>query len=98
MIDKRIELYYDNGNPRFTTLSTTTANQVTSAIGAATILITSAVQNHLVALGPAANSTVTTNCIFIPVGSSFMFNVGTDWKVAVKTHSGAGHISIVKMD
>jgi hypothetical protein len=98
MIDKKIELYYDNGDPRFTTVSTTVTNQVTSAIGATRILITSAVQNHLVALGPNANSTVTTNCIFMPVGSSMMFNVGTNWKVAVKTVSTTGHISIVKMD
>ena len=98
MIDKRIELYYDNGDPKFTTLDTTTANQVTSAFGATRILITSAVQNHLVALGPTANSTVTTNCIFMPVGSSLMFNVGTNWKVAVKSVSATGHISIVKMD
>jgi len=98
MIDKKIELYYDNGDPRFTTVSTTVTNQVTSAIGATRILITSAVQNHLVALGPNANSTVTTNCIFMPVGSSMMFNVKPNWKVAVKTVSTTGHISIVKMD
>lgn len=98
MIDKRIELYYDNGDPRFTTLSTTTSNQATSAIGATRILITSAIQSHVVALGPSANTAVTTNAIVMPVGISLMFNVQPSWKVAVKTLAGAGHISIVKMD
>jgi hypothetical protein len=97
-VDKRVTLYDDNGGPRWQTISTTTSSQQSTAISANRILITSAIQTHFVAFGADPNATTTANTICIPAGEMLFFDFVSGQKVAVKSLTSTGHISISVID
>jgi hypothetical protein len=97
-VDKRITLYDNNGDPRWQTIDTTTSSQQSTAITANRILITSAVQTHFVAFGANPSAATTANTVCIPVGEMMFFDFVPGNKVAVKTLTSTGHISISVID
>ena len=96
--DKRITLYNSNAVAQYQTISTTTSSQQSAAISADRILITSGVQTHFVAFGSNPSAAVTANTICIPADTTLMFEFISGNKVAVKTLTSTGHLSIVALD
>jgi hypothetical protein len=96
--DKRVTLYNSNAVAQYQTIATTVTSQQSDAILADRILITSAVQTHFVAFGSNPSATTTTNTVCIPANTTLMFEFTSNNKVAVKTLTSTGHISIVALD
>ena len=98
-LDKRITLYENTTTSKYTTLETTTVAQ-TVTVNASRIMISSAVNTHLVAFGTNPNVNTAANCIVIPVNQTLLFNFVPGEKIAIKAipSGGNGHVTIVDMD
>ncbi len=94
-MDKRINLYYTDGTKKFETLATSTNSSQSAAISASRILLVSAT-DHYVEFGD--NPTADATGFVIPANAPMQFNFVAGQKVAVRTHSGNGHLSIVDLD
>ena len=97
-LDKRITLYANTVTSKYVTMETSLTAQ-TATITASRIMISSAVNAHIVAFGTNPNLTTTTNCMIIPAGQTLLFNFVSGEKIAVKCiTAGTGHVTIVDMD
>jgi len=93
-VDKKIALYRD-GVPTFQTLSTTTTSAQSTAINAHRIMIVTS-DPHFIAFG--SNPTADTSSFVLPADTPLQFNFVSGEKVAARTHSGNGHLTIVDLD
>ena len=98
-LDKRITLYANTTTSKYITLETTTVAQ-TATINASRIMISSAVNTHLMAFGTNPNVNTAANCIVIPAGQTLLFNFVSGEKITIKAipSGGNGHVTIVDMD
>ena len=97
-LDKRITLYANTVTSKYVTMETT-LNAQTATITASRIMITSAVNAHVIAFGTNPNLTTATNCMIIPANQTLLFNFVSGEKIAVKCiTAGGGHVTIVDMD
>lgn len=94
-MDKQIQLYR-NGSAVYETLGTDTSSAQSSAFSSKRILIVGIQQDHYIEFG--ANPTATTSSFILPQGVPMIFHFISGNKVAVRSHSGQGHISVVDMD
>lgn len=92
-MDKKIALY-TNGNSIFQTISTTTSSQQSTAIVGGRVLITSST-GHYIDFG--TNPTATTSSFYLPADTLMQFNFESGQKIAVRTVSGTGILSIVNL-
>lgn len=95
MMDKKITLYHTDGSARFQTLATTTVSSQSAAVSASRILLVSAT-DHYVEFG--SNPTADATGFVIPANAPMQWNFVGGQKVAARTHSGSGHLSIVDLD
>ena len=97
-LDKRITIA-NTVTSTYITLETTTVAQ-TVTVNASRIMISSAINTHLMAFGTNPNLTTATNCMIIPAGQTLLFNFVSGEKIAIKAipSGGNGHVSIVDMD
>jgi hypothetical protein len=98
-LDKRITIYANTTTSKYVTLETTTVAQ-TVTVNASRIMISSAINTHLVAFGTNPSLNVAANCMVIPAGQTLFFNFVSGEKIAVKAipSGGNGHITILDMD
>ncbi len=94
-MDKRINLYNTDGTKKYQTLATSAASSQSVAVSASKILLVSAT-DHFVEFG--ANPTADTTVFVLPANAPMQFNFVPGQKVAARTHSGSGHLSIVDLD
>ena len=95
-MERKIPLYWSNGNPRFQTVVTTTSTRQTSAISANKVLVVLTGDHHWVAFG--SNPTATSSSFAMPDSTSFVFEFTPGNKVAAMTHSAEGTITVVNLD
>jgi len=93
-MDKKLALYDTDGNETFTTISTNTNSSQTAAIQADRILIVSA-SAHFVEFG--SNPTAGIDGFIIPPNTPMQFAFSKGYKVAARTHSGNGHLTVLSM-
>jgi hypothetical protein len=93
-MDKKIALYRD-GVATFQTLSTTTASSQSTAIAADRIMIVTSAP-HFIEFG--TNPTATTSSFVLPADTPLQFHFVRGEKVAARSHSGTGHLTIVDLD
>lgn len=94
-MDKKINLYNTDGTKKYQTLATSTGSSQSTAVLASRILLVSAA-DHFVEFGD--NPTAATTGFVIPANAPMQFNFVGGQKVAARTHSGNGHLSIVDLD
>jgi len=91
-MDKKLSLYDTDGNATFQTLATSTSSAQSTAIQADRILIVTALA-HFVAFGE--NPTADTTGFVVPPNTPMLFMFTKGHKVAARTHSGNGHLTIL---
>ena len=92
-MDKKLTLYDIEGNAQYQTLATSTSSSQSSAISTDRILVISATA-HFIAFG--TNPTADTTGFVVPPNTPLQFVITKGHKVAVRTHSGSGHITILE--
>jgi hypothetical protein len=93
-MDKKLALYDTAGNKTFTTINTSASSAQTAAIQADRILIVSAAA-HFVEFG--SNPTAGTDGFIIPPNTPMQFVFTKGHKVAARTHSGNGHLTVLSI-
>lgn len=99
-MDKKISLYAldaagATSTAKFQTVATTTGSSQSAAVSASRILLVSAA-DHFIEFG--TNPTADTSSFVLPANTPMQFNFVAGDKVAARTHSGNGHLSIVDLD
>jgi len=78
---------------RATTIATTTSSQQSIVITAERITLLTSNVGHFIAIG--SNPTATTSGMYVPANSSLVVDIdGNSNKVAVRTESGTGYMTI----
>lgn len=93
-MDKKLTLYDIDGNAQFQTLGTSASSSQSAAINSDRILLV-ANEAHFVAFG--SNPTATDTSFIIPAGFPLQMTFTKGHKVAARTHSGNGHITILEL-
>lgn len=93
-MDKKLSLYDVDGNAKFQTLGTSATSSQSAAIDSDRILLICN-EAHYVAFG--ANPTATDTSFIIPAGFPLQMSFTRGHKVAARTHTGSGHLTILEM-
>lgn len=91
-MDKKLTLYDIDDNAKFETIATNTNSAQSAEISTDRILVISA-QAHFIAFGE--NPTAGTTGFVVPPNTPLQFVITKGHKVAARTHSGNGHLTIL---
>jgi hypothetical protein len=99
-MDKKISLYVVNVNgatstAKYQTIATTTTSAQSTAVSSSRIIIVGSAA-HFIAFG--TDPIATTSSFVLPADTPMQFNFVSGDKIAARTHSGSGYISIVDLD
>jgi hypothetical protein len=93
-MDKKLTLYDVDGNAQYQTIATSTSSSQSAAITTDRILVISATA-HFIAFG--TNPTADATGFIVPPNTPMQLVITRGHKVAARTHSGNGHITVLEL-